>query len=125
MRAEAGLTYRRFRTLLVVGRLGTSTQRHLADSLGVSEPSASRMTRVLVETGLLDARDDPDGGNRRRLRLTREGAAAVERCRVLLEARFSDLVRRSGVSYEGYARDTRLLIDALDPAPQQSPATPD
>lgn len=111
--AEYGLTYRRFRALLVVGRLGAATQRAVADELGVSEPSASRMTGVLVGTGLLVAVPDPMGGNRRQVSLTLDGRQTVERCQALLEARFADLVQRSGVSYDTYAHDTRRLLDAL------------
>lgn len=108
-----GLSYPRFRALLIVGRLGFATQRAVAEELGVSEPSASRMTGVLVGIGLLDASPDPAGGNRRRLSLTVEGKEIVESCRGLLERRFADLVERSGVSYDAYARDTRRLFDAL------------
>ncbi len=108
-----GISYRRFRLLLIVGRLGAATQRAVAEELGVSEPSASRMTGVLVGTGLLDALPDPAGGNRRRLSLTVEGKEIVERCRTLLEQRFAALVERSGVSYADYARDTRKLLEAL------------
>ncbi|MDN5861310.1 MAG: MarR family winged helix-turn-helix transcriptional regulator, partial [Pseudonocardia sp.] len=113
LRSEFGLSYPRFRTLLIVGRLGAATQRAVAEELGVSEPSASRMTGVLIGTGLLDAHADPAGGNRKRLSLTVEGADVVERCRALLEQRFAALVRRSGVSYDEYARSTRLLLDTL------------
>lgn len=115
LRAECGLSYRRFLALLTVGDLGAATQRALADRLGVSEPSVSRMAGVLAEAGLLDARVDPAGGNRRRLTLTAEGAQIVEDARRLLELRFADLVKRSGVRYADYARDTMLLMSALGP----------
>lgn len=113
LQAEHGLSYRRFLTLLSVGELGVPTQRALAERLGVSEPSASRMTGVLVGVGLLDSEVDPAGGNRRRLTLTPKGKQLVEVCRDLLERRFADLVERCGVSYPGYARDTGLLMAAL------------
>ncbi|WP_152546942.1 MarR family winged helix-turn-helix transcriptional regulator [Amycolatopsis orientalis] len=117
LQAEYGFSYRRFRMLLIVGKLGEATQRAVSEELGVSEPSASRMTGVLARMGLLDARPDPAGGNRRRLSLTVEGKQMVEQCRALLERRFRDLVRRSGVSYADYARSTRLLLDALNTPP--------
>jgi DNA-binding MarR family transcriptional regulator len=119
LQAEFGLSYRRFRTLLTVGRLGTATQRAVADDLGISEPSASRMTGVLVGTGLLDAHPDPAGGNRKQLSLTVEGKEVVERCRALLEQRFIGLVQRSGVSYDEYARSTRLLLAAITASLEQ------
>lgn len=121
LRSAYGLSYRRFLALLSVGELGTGTQRALADALGVSEPSASRMAGVLGRTGLLDSQPDPDGGNRRRLALTTRGKQVVEDCRELLEGRFAELVRSSGVSYSDYAHDTALLLEALDTAQRQTP----
>jgi len=38
----------------------------------------------------------------------------VERCGHLLEGRFEDLVRRSGVPYEAYERHTRRLLNQLE-----------
>lgn len=119
LQTEFGLSYRRFRTLLIVGRLGAATQRAVAEGLGISEPSASRMTGVLVGTGLLDAHADPAGGNRNRLSLTIDGKDVVERCRARLEQRFADLVQRSGVPYDEYARSTRLLLDELTASLEQ------
>lgn len=116
LQAAFNVSYRRFLALLVVGDLGAATQRRLAEALAVSEPSVSRMTSVLVEAELLAAVPDPAGGNRRRLTLTPQGKEMVEQCRELLENRFADLVERSGVSYADYARNTRLLITALDEA---------
>ena len=111
--AELGLSYRRFVTLLVVGELGVATQRQLAEQLGVSEPSVSRMAGVLAKTGLLDLRPDPGGGNRRQLTLTPEGKRTVTKSRRLLERRFAALLEHSGVGYEEYAAHTRKLLAAL------------
>jgi DNA-binding MarR family transcriptional regulator len=116
LRAELGVPYRRYLALLMVGDLGVATQRALADGLGVTEPSVSRMTSVLVDEGLLDAPADPGGGNRRRLSLTPAGRSAVDRCRDLLEARFDALVVGSGIPRAEYARHTALLLAALDGA---------
>jgi DNA-binding MarR family transcriptional regulator len=112
--AEFGLSYRRFLALLLVGEQGTATQRELAERLGVTEPSVSRMAGVLAETGLLDLRPDPRGGNRRQLALTDEGRETVKRCQRLLERRFAALMKRSGVTYDQYAVHTRKLLDALE-----------
>ncbi len=119
LQAEYGLSYRRFLTLLAVGELGAATQRAFAETLGISEPSASRMAGVLAGIGLLDSQLDPAGGNRRRLTLTTQGKQVVEGCRTLLERRFADLVERSGVSYADYAHNTTLLIEALGTSPKQ------
>lgn len=108
-----GLSYRRFLALLLIGELREPTQRALAEALGVTEPSASRMTAVLADAGYVETTTVPGRGNRRRLQLTPAGKEAVARSRELLERRFADLVDRSGVPYEAYSRHTRALLDAL------------
>ncbi|MFC5379368.1 MarR family winged helix-turn-helix transcriptional regulator [Aquipuribacter nitratireducens] len=113
LRTHLDLPYRRFLALLLVGE-DSPTQRVLAERLGVTEPSTSRMVGVLADVGLLEVVPDPAGGNRRRLSLTPAGKDRVEACLQLLEGRFSDLVARSGVDYDRYAEDTRRLISALD-----------
>lgn len=110
---EYGVSYRRFLALLSVGELDATTQRGLAERLGVSEPSTSRMTGILAELGLLESQRDPAGGNRRRLTLTVQGKQLVEDCRAVLEGRLADFVRGSGVSYADYAKDTKALLVAL------------
>jgi DNA-binding MarR family transcriptional regulator len=116
LRAEQDLSYRRFLVLFMVETLGTPTQRALAERLGVTEPSVSRMTSALAGTGLLDAHPDPAGGNRHQLRLTPSGRDLVRRCGELLEGRLAALVKASGVPYDVYARYTNQLLAALDSA---------
>lgn len=113
---ELGLSYRRFVALLSLQELGSATQRQLADRLGVTEPSVSRMAAGLAAAGLIDLRPDPGGGNRRCLTLTPDGTEAVTRSRRLLEQRFEALARRSGVPYDGYAAHTEQLLRALEGA---------
>lgn len=120
LQAEFGLSYQRFLALVVLDGIAPASQRALAEGLGVSEPSVSRMTGVLADAGLIEAQRDPGGGNRRRLTLTPAGKELVDRCRELLERRFAALVERSRVPYESYARHTRLLMDALDAAAQEA-----
>jgi DNA-binding MarR family transcriptional regulator len=114
LRAEAGLSYSRFLTLYLVGRWGAGTQRSLAELLGVTEPSVSRMIRVLERSGLLEARADPGGGNRRQLRLTGAGEQHVQRWGALLEERLAALVEASGVPYATYTDYTKRLLATLD-----------
>jgi DNA-binding MarR family transcriptional regulator len=108
-----GISYSRFLTLFAVQN-GAANQRGLAMWLGQSEPSTSRMVRVLTADGLLDARQIPGDGNARRLRLTPAGAVLVERGSALLEARFAQLLERSGVSRASYHRQTRRLLEQLE-----------
>ena len=125
LRAEAGLSYSRFLTLYLVGGWGAETQRALAEMLGVTEPSVSRMIHVLERSGLLEAVAEPGGGNRRRLRLTEAGEHCVQRWGGLLEERLAELVDASGIPYTTYLDYTRRLLDALEagePAMRRSSA---
>jgi DNA-binding MarR family transcriptional regulator len=113
LQAEEGVSYARFLALFMVGELGASTQKELAQHLGVTEPSVSRMTATLAAAGLLAADFDPAGGNRRRLVLTLTGAQLVRGCCERLEAEMSALVDESGVPYEEYLRHTERMLLSL------------
>lgn len=116
LRDEHDVSYHRFLALTLVGELGVATQRALAEGLGVTEPSASRMTAVLAADGLLDARADPAGGHRKRLALTARGQQLVRDGQRTLEERFAALVARSGVSYERLYDDIGALLAATTEA---------
>ncbi|GAA3589164.1 hypothetical protein GCM10022419_084460 [Nonomuraea rosea] len=119
LRAEYNVSYRRFLALTLVGELGASTQRALADALGVTEPSVSRMTGVLAAEGLLDVQPDPGGGRRRRLSLTDKGKQLVASVQQGLEERLAALVAHSGVPYEDYAKHTAQLLATFDQAERE------
>ncbi|MEU7690923.1 MarR family transcriptional regulator [Microbispora hainanensis] len=114
LRAEHDISYSRFLALTLVGELGASTQRTLAEYLGVTEPSVSRMTGVLAADGLLDVQPDPAGGNRRRLSLTDEGKRLVASIRQEFEDRLAAVVAESGVPYAEYAEHTARLLTTFD-----------
>jgi DNA-binding MarR family transcriptional regulator len=114
LQAEFHVSYRRFLVLYMVGALGASNQRSLADWLGVTEPSVSRMTASLAGDGLLNAAPHSAGGNQRQLTLTPAGWDLVHRCGALLVARLAALVEASGVPYDVYTRHTNQLVAALD-----------
>ncbi len=115
LRAHAGISYPRFLALYMVGSEGADTQRSLAQRLGVSEPSVSRMVRVLADHEWLEVVPDPAGGNRNRLKLTFAGQQLVEVWGGELEARFAKLLDVAGVPYRTYLSDTDRLLDALGP----------
>ncbi len=106
----------------MVGSEGADTQRALAERLGVSEPSVSRMVRVLSEGGWLETFVDPGGGNRNQLRLTAAGEALVQGWGGQLEERLAVLLEAAGVPYAAYLAHTRRLLAALDPHPAGAPA---
>ena len=103
LRQDHGLSYRRFLALYAVTELGTPTQRQLAERLGLTEPSVSRMVQVLEKAGLV-AVSTESGGNRRRLALTRQGAALVKRAGSDLEDRFAGVLERSRGELRGVPR---------------------
>lgn len=113
LREREGVSYSRFLTLFAV-KNGAENQRALAGWLGQSEPSTSRMVGLLAGEGLLDVRRIPGAGNARHLRLTSAGLGLVDRGGRLLEARFEELLERSGVSRASYQRQTRRLLEHLD-----------
>lgn len=113
LQEEHGLSYARFLVLLALSQ-GACSQRAIGSWLGVSEPSVSRMTRVLATSGLLAVTPDPRGGNRRVVRLTQQGEAVFRQGAALLERRFADLLDHCNIPREEYAAHTRTLIAALD-----------
>ncbi len=120
LRDHEGISYSRFLALFAI-REGAGSQRALADWLGQSEPSTSRMVGVLAAEGLLTVTRVAGAGNRRHLELTERGAALVKRASSLLEGRFVELVNRSGVSFASYQRNTRRLLSELDAETQRAP----
>src|ERR1051326_5363411 len=116
LREHEGMSYARFLALFAVGE-GVDSQRALSKWWGQSEPSTSRMTGVLSNSGLLEVTRVAGAGNRRHLELTEEGADLVKRASRLLEKGFAELVDRSGVSYSSSQRNTRRLLSQLDADP--------
>jgi len=114
LRAECEVSYRRFLALFMTDLLESPTQRALADRLGVTEPSMSRMITTLSTAGLLDVRRGASGGNRRGLQLTEEGRQLVQRGCALLEERLTALVEAAGVPYDTYLNYTARLLDSPD-----------
>lgn len=117
LRTDAGVSYPRFLALYMVGSEGAGTQRALAERLGVSEPSVSRMVRVLADHQWLEVVPDPAGGNRNRLQLTLAGEQLVQRWGGELEERLAGLLEAVGVPYGTYLSNTERLLRALDSEP--------
>lgn len=110
LRAEHDITYSRFLALSLIGEFGVPTQRALADALGVTEPSVSRMVAVLTSEGLLEP---PEGSGRRHLNLSTTGKEFVASVQHVFEDRLADLVAESDVPYDEYREHTARLLAAL------------
>ena len=124
LREAAGVSYARFLALFAVRECG-GTQRDMARWLGLSEPSTSRMVRVLADDGLLEVKTLAGRGNRRQVQLTAKGDELIDRCGELLEARFEELLKLCGVDYQTYQNQTRRLLDNLEAAPTASLPSPE
>ncbi len=98
----------------MVGAEGADTQRSLAERLGVSEPSVSRLVRLLADDGWLRAASEPGDGHRNRLRLTAAGDQLVQRWGGELEERFAALLEAAGVPYRAYRTHTHRLLETLE-----------
>ncbi|MBP8920608.1 MAG: MarR family transcriptional regulator [Micropruina sp.] len=110
LRSEHDITYSRFLALSLIGEHDIGTQRALAEALGVTEPSVSRMIGVLTAEGLLEP---PERTGRRRLSLSASGRSLVASAQGVLEDRFAELVAGSGVPYDAYREHTARLLATL------------
>ena len=89
------LTFQQWRILVILGSTDTGVRiGEVAERLGASRPSTSRLVHRLSRRGLVESRPDPDDGRASSLRLTQAGATlrrtVVERRRALIEASLED-----------------------------------
>jgi DNA-binding MarR family transcriptional regulator len=72
------VTLTQYRVLVVLASRGEQTVAALADELGVSAPTASRMCDRLVRDGLITRSEDPGDRRRVSLVLTKLGSSLLE-----------------------------------------------
>lgn len=77
--AELDLSLTQVKALHVAGGEGELTVKGLAEALSLSLPATSRAVEGLVKRGLLDRRECMDDRRSRRVELTGDGRAAIER----------------------------------------------
>lgn len=65
--------------LAAIDRLGPLSIGELAEALGVTQPGVTRAAGLLAEAGYLTARKEKDDQRIRRLSLTEEGQALIDR----------------------------------------------
>src|SRR5437016_14469786 len=76
-----GLTVPQFRALALVDRYPTASLSLVAEHLGSSQPSASRLITGLVSRGLVTRRECPEDRRQVKLLLTRSGKSVLARAR--------------------------------------------
>src|SRR3954464_5590531 len=69
----SGLSVPQFRALCLLARFPTASLTHIAEHLGSSQPSASRLISGLVTRGLVARRECPDDRRQVTLLLTAKG----------------------------------------------------
>jgi MarR family transcriptional regulator for hemolysin len=72
------LTVPQFRTLAFVNRNEGSSLWEVANHVGLTPPSASKLVDGLIARGLMARKDDPDDRRRVRLNVTDRGLAILE-----------------------------------------------
>jgi MarR family transcriptional regulator for hemolysin len=107
-RRGADLTVPQFRSLIFLQRNPGSALRQLADHLGLTPPTVSKMIDGLVARSLIERPDSPADRRRVELRLTARGNALVDRVRGETVAKFAE--RFAKMTPE----DRDLLIRALE-----------
>ncbi len=112
--AELGLTARKLRVLVLLGRSPGSSQRELAGNLGVDAANLVEVLDAMDEDGLLLRARDPDDRRRHRLDLTARGTTLLERANAATagidEAIFAPL-GATRASFEAAARNVWRELD--------------
>ena len=108
-----GLTYSRYLALLTIERLGETTQRSIADAMGLTEPAVSRTIRALQAAGWVATDAQSGVGNRRAVRLTSQGQDVVNSAADQLEAAFGTLLTSAGLRPGDVLAVTDPLIKLL------------
>ena len=127
-RSLAGLdeevTLTQYRSLVVLASRGPQTVAALADALGVTPPTASRLCERLVRKGLVRRRTDRHDRRQVRVALTAAGRRLVDVVTARRRQEISDLLqavppdaRRSVVA------GLQLLADAAGEVPEQDWST--
>jgi DNA-binding MarR family transcriptional regulator len=93
-RRGADLTVPQFRSLLFLQRTPGAALRQVADHLGLTPPTVSKMIHGLVERGLIERPDSASDRRRVELRLTARGTTLVDRVRGETVAKFAQRFER-------------------------------
>lgn len=87
---QADLSVIQFRALAFLRREAGASLSEVADHIGLTLPSTSKMVDSLVENGLITRAAAPDDRRRIRLNLTDHGQATLQAMREATEARLAE-----------------------------------
>lgn len=80
-RRSPDLTIPQFRTLLFVNRNKNASLFEVANNMGLTPPSASRLVDVLISRGFMTREEHPTDRRRVKLAVTDRGLVVLENCR--------------------------------------------
>ena len=106
----AGLSYRRYLALVIIGEHPNLTGRQ---ALGVSEAAVSVTVRELMKAGLVHDVAQAGSGNVRRLSLSQSGRQKRAECSALLGASLDETAAQAGIDPHDLAGTIRLLHQAV------------
>jgi hypothetical protein len=109
----AGLSYRRYLALVIIGEHPNLTGRNLGQALGVSEAAVSVTVRELMKAGLVHDVAQAGSGNVRRLSLSQSGRQKRAECSALLGASLDETAAQAGIDPHDLAGTIRLLHQAV------------
>ncbi|MGJ7038925.1 DNA-binding MarR family transcriptional regulator [Shinella sp. BE166] len=117
-RLDVPLQAGQYPLLAAIDRLGPLSIGELAEALGVTQPGVTRAAGLLAEAGYLTARKEKDDQRIRRLSLTEEGQALIDRSKQdiwpAIEAAVRDIC-------DGLDGSFIAQLDRLEDALQEKP----
>lgn len=109
------LTMGQIRTMMLLHMKGSASVGSLAESLAISEPTASQLVDRLVRAGLVDRSEDPADRRRTLLTLSSAGRTRVEERAQLREEWTRTLLERvSSGDLTALRQGLHALIEAMD-----------
>jgi DNA-binding MarR family transcriptional regulator len=117
------LTMQQFKTVMLLGSLGSATAGQLARRLGVSLSTMTGIADRLCERGMVTRGEDPDDRRATRVELTAAGRETVERFHAIRRELLTRWLSRLNLDQLAQAADTMAaLADAAAELAQEEDA---
>lgn len=106
------ISYSRFLMLRAVGNLSSPTQHQIAQSLRISDPSASRMLKLLETDGYITSATSSRHKRHNVVSLTEQGGKVIRDAELYLAKQFDHLLILANVS----SPELGAIVDSLNMA---------
>jgi DNA-binding MarR family transcriptional regulator len=104
------LTMQQFKTVMLLGSLGSATAGQLARRLGVSLSTMTGLVDRLCERGMVTRGEDPDDRRATRVELTGAGRETVERFHAIRRELVTRWLSRLNLDQLAHAADTMAAL---------------